>query len=286
MSGMADEMARRMADDGAGAPPGNGAPETTPPSPAAEPITTDTDDGGRAPESIPYARFKEVNDRYAALRPYEDLAGLGYDADSLRRLAEFEAAYVQDPIGTVESLARTLELPQGVIDGIMAAKAGSSDDEPPVGNEEGDQPPAVPQLSPEDKQRLDYVDQLREREREATANAQLQSVISAWDDLDKADEHVTPERLKLMAIAETLRNPPHGVELRTYEDVAKAARQVVIEYRDEQLGAAIRTGTRGTPSLPGSAPAPSPPIRFGNIREATRAAQAAIERGELPAISE
>jgi hypothetical protein len=267
----------------AGAAPGNGAPDATPTPPAAEPTTPDSGDGGRTPESIPYARFKEVNDRYAALRPFEDLTSLGYDADSLRRLAEFEAAYVQDPIGTVESLARTLDLPQSVIDGIVAARAGSSDSTPVV-EDEGDEqaPPAPPALSPEDKQRLEYVDQLRQREAEATANAQLQSVISAWDDMDKADEHATPERLKLMAIAETLRNPPAGVQLRTYEDVARAARSVVMEYRDEQLGAVIRTGSRGTPSLPGGAPAPAPPIKFSNIREATRAAQAAIERGELP----
>jgi len=279
-------MARRMAEDGAGAVPGDGATESPPAPPAAEPLTPDSSAGGQTPESIPYARFKEVNDRYAALRPYEDLAGLGYDADSLRRLAEFEAAYVQDPIGTVESLARTLELPQTVIDGIIAAKAGSSDDEQPVVDGEGEETPAVPQLSPEDKQRLEYVDQLRAREQEATANAQLAAVVSAWDDLDKADGHDIPERLKLMSIAETLRNPPPGVQLRTYEDVAKAARQPFIEYRDEQLGAAVRTGNRGTPSLPGSTPAPSPPVKFSSIREATRAAQAAIERGELPTISE
>jgi hypothetical protein len=270
-------------DPDAGAVPGSGAPETPPAPPAAEPYTPDSGADGGTPESIPYARFKEVNDRYAAIKPFEDLTALGYDADSLRRLAEFEAAYIQDPIGTVESLARTLELPEDVIEGIVAAKAGANPTVPAEGIEEP--PPAPAQMSPEDKQRLEYVDQLQKREQEATANAQLNAVISAWDELDTADEHVIPERLKLMAIAETLRNPPPGVELRTYDDVAKAARQPFIEYRDSELGAAVRTGNRGTPSLPGSAPAGAPPVKFTNLRQASRAAEEAIKRGELPGIS-
>jgi hypothetical protein len=282
---MEREMRARMEAEGqdpdAGAVPGSGASEATSSSPAAEPINTDTDDGRTPPESIPYARFKEVNDRYATLRPFEDLTALGYDADSLRRLAEFEAAYVQDPIGTIESLARTLELPESVIEGIVAAKAGTPDAGEIDPEAEPTPPPAI---SPEDRQRLEYIDQLQARERDAVANAQLNSVISAWDDLDKADDHVIPERLKLMAIAETLRNPPPGVELRTYEDVAKAARSPFIEYRDSQLGEVVRTGNRGTPPLPGSAPAGAPPVRFTNMRQATRAAEEAIARGELPAI--
>src|SRR4051794_14505307 len=107
MSGMADEMRARMeADGGAGLPggdtgasPGNaGEPPITEP-PTAGSSNTDTGSGNGAPDTIPYARFKEVNDRYAELKPFEELTSFGYDADSLRRLAAFEAGYLQDPYG-------------------------------------------------------------------------------------------------------------------------------------------------------------------------------------------
>jgi DNA-binding protein H-NS len=286
MSGMADEMARRIAEDGGdlGAAPGNeGGTPPEPQSPPAEALSTDTTDG-RTPETIPYARFKEVNDRYQGLKDFEELQGYGYDADSLRRLAAFESSYLQDPTGTTAAMVDNLDLPQEAKDAIKehlgAQNPGSAEGEPST----VDTPAAAP-LPPEVQERLQYVDQLRAREEEQAREAQLQAVVAAWDELDKKDEIKTPEKMKLMAIAATAQS---GGNWRTYEDLAKDARSSLLEYRSDVLGSAVRTGRGGSPpaSLPGSAPGGSGPVKFASIREATKAAEAAIARGELPSISE
>lgn len=294
MSGMADEMARRIAEDrgsglpsDAGAVPGNegGAPPPAAAPPAGE-SNADTAGAGGTPESIPYARFKEVNDRYSALRGYEELEQYGYDADSLRRLAAFEASYLQDPVGTWRTMADNLDLPQEVRDAIVShleGDAGSgngrAEGEPPAGGT-----PPAPELSPEMKERFDYLDQLREREQDAAREAQLQAVVEAWDRMDKTDDlPAAPRRLQLQAIASTAQG---GGQWRTYDELAQAARESVLEYREAVLGSAVRTGRGGSPpaALPGSAPASAGPVKFGSIREASKAAEAAIARGELPAI--
>src|SRR3954465_12667336 len=104
MSGLADEMSRRMAEDGgAGLPPespgdvvpGNEGRSPTPAAPPAGESNADTQPDAGHTDTIPYARFKEVNDRLAELRPFEELTTYGCDADSLRRLAAFETGYMQ-----------------------------------------------------------------------------------------------------------------------------------------------------------------------------------------------
>jgi hypothetical protein len=285
MSGMADEMARRAEADGVdlGAAPGNeGGTPTDDQSSSAGTLNSDTVDG-RTPETIPYARFKEVNDRYNGLKDFEELQGYGYDADSLRRLAAFEASYLQDPTGTTAAMVDNLDLPQDAKDSIkehLKVQSGSAEGEP-----SGDGTDAVAPLPPGVQERLDYVDQMREREAEQAREAQLQAVVAAWDELDKKDEIKTPEKIKLMAISATAQG---GGNWRTYEDLAKDARGSLLEYRSDVLGSAVRTGRGGSPpvSLPGSAPGGSGPVRFKDIREATKAAEAAIARGELPSISE
>src|SRR5215469_14378814 len=64
---------------------------------------TDTGRGG-PPETIPYSRFQEVNSRYQDLKQYETLEQYGIEPDSAVRLANFEAAYVQDPKGIINTL--------------------------------------------------------------------------------------------------------------------------------------------------------------------------------------
>jgi hypothetical protein len=286
MSGMADEMARRMAEDGLdpGAVPGNeGGSPPEPQTPPAEASNTDTSDG-RTPETIPYARFKEVNDRYQGLKDFEELQGYGYDADSLRRLAAFEASYLQDPTGTIAAMTDNLDLPQEAKDAIREQLKVSAANGSAEGESSGDGAQTAP-LPPEVQERLQYVDQLREREQQAAQEAQLQAVVAAWDELDKKDEIKTPERVKLMAIASTAQA---GGNWRTYEELAADARSSIMEFRSDVLGSAVRTGRGGSPpaSLPGSAPGGSGPVKFKDIREATKAAEAAIARGELPSISD
>lgn len=293
MSGMAAEIAARMAADNqdpvgdqpAGGVPGNeggGVP------PAAEPSNTDTGTQGGTPESIPYARFKEVNDQLVELKDFKILKDYGYDPDSLGRLAAFEASYQQDPIGTMKSMAASLDLPQEVLDALENASKGDETTPPePAGATAGGDAPTPPPLSAEDRERLEYVDQLRAREVEQANDAKLNAVLAAWSELDKNDNIATPsERFMLTQITGVLST---GATFQRPEDLAKAARDLVLEYRDGVLGGAVRrTGPGGAPlpnALPGSLPAAgSEPVHFTDLRQASKAAQAAIESGNLPSI--
>lgn len=296
MSGMEREMQARLQEDGgaglqhpdpaSGVGPGQGpvpGNEGVAP-PAAGPSTTDTgaQGGQTVPDTIPYARFKEVNDKYSSLRGYETLASYGYDPDSLGRLAAFEAEYQSNPYGVLKTMAERLDLPQELLDRIV---------DPTIGAGDGSQGPGQAQsqgsstrtddLPPDVKERLEYVDQLRQRDAEEANNAQLGRVEAAWDRLDEADGISTPRMVKLMAIQSLAGGPQ---TFTTVDDFAKAARIPLMEYRDEALGSAVRNRQTGqTPSLPGSGPVPTEPVNFGtDIRAASKAAQAAIERGELP----
>ncbi len=287
MSSMADQMAARMGiESPAGDPaPGNGTePNVTPPPPAAEPSTTDTG-GSNVPETIPYARFKEVNDR---LSSYRDLEQFGYDADSLRRLASFEQQYLTDPVGTWASLADNLDLPQELKDALAQHLAGDATPEPgPAGGNGSEEKPTL-ELPPEVQKRLDYVDRLQAEREESDRMAQLDRVVEAWDNLDRQDQFAVGdehrddyERMKLMAISATAGS---GVTYNSVDELAAAARQAVMGFRSSVLGEAVqRTVRGGSPApLPGGGSAPAPPVRFGSLKDANRAIAAAIERGELP----
>lgn len=295
MGSMAEEMKARMeADGGAGLPdgggdgavvPGNAGDPPNRAASSAETSNTETAAGSGTPETIPYPRFKEVNDRLNELKPVEELFQFGYDADSLRRLASFEASYLQDPIGTLANMAENLDLPQDTIDAIKAHVYSEGGNGRAEGEPVSDGASAS-SLPPEVQARLEYVDQLRAREDEALRQANLDSVVSAWDKLDKEENIKSPpERIKLMAIAATAQS---GQQFRTYDDFARAARESIIEYREDVLGSAIQTGRQGTspPALPSSAAHASGPVKFGNIREASRAAEEAIKRGDLPPVSD
>src|SRR5262245_46832489 len=97
--------------------PASGTGETTSgddQTPPAGAQNTDNESGGTPPETIPYSRFKEVNDAY---RPYKELSDVGYDADSLRQLAEFETSFKVDPVSTWLAVAANIDgLPQEMKD--------------------------------------------------------------------------------------------------------------------------------------------------------------------------
>src|SRR4030095_7615009 len=74
--------------------------------PPAEAINTDTGQQGPS-ETVPYSRFKEVNDQLRSYKTLEDEHG--YDADSLRQLAEWADRFDQDPVQSWLSVGAQLE---------------------------------------------------------------------------------------------------------------------------------------------------------------------------------
>jgi hypothetical protein len=282
---MAQDMAARIAEDGgAGLVPDSGgapgseegqAPQAG--APAAAPSTPDSTPTSGPPETIPYARFKEVNDRLQNLSGFETLASYGYDSDSLGRLAAFEAQYLQDPVGTWKTMADNIDLPQELKDALEAHLTSSEQaDAAP-----SDQAPKPSELSQEDRARLDYIDRVRQREIEDDRNQRLDHVVSIWTKMDQQDKIETPEHIKLMAISAAAGS---GQTFPTLEALADAARRTIVDYRSGVLGDAVqRTGRGGSPpALPGSLPVPSGPVKFDSLRAASKAAEEAIKRGELP----
>ena len=301
MSGMADEIAARMAQDGIqrddrvqgtgaervpaqepGGVPGNVGANVPPPAGASN---TDTGTQGGPPDSIPYARFKEVNDRLAGLRGYEELSQYGYDADSLRRLASFEQQYQADPVGVWRSMAVNLDLPPEVLDSINRFADAGSPPRQAEGQTSSVDPTGAPEVPAEVQKRLDYVDQMMQRDEQQGREAALDRVVAAWDEMDNREGVQTSKRTQLTYIAAMASRQQDGRPVYgTVEGLAEAARSARMEDRDADLGALVQPGNgmRGAPpALPGSLPTPAGPVKFESLREASQAAEADMLAGKL-----
>lgn len=307
---MAGEAAAAMAaaidaDGGAGLPGGDadaapgadGAGSAAAPPPPAGASNTDTGGDRGAPDTIPYARFKEVNDSLSSLKGFEPLIEVGYDPDSLGRLAAFEQQYISDPVGVWASMMDNIELPQELKDAVTqhveSARSGDASGAGRAGGEPSNGAKPALDLPDDVKQRLEYVDRLQAREAEAERNAQLDRVVSHWDELDKKDGITVPteakalEQYRILQYRQIAATLGAGEQFASVEDVVNAARQPMVDYRSSVLGGAVRTGRTGAPlAVPGGASAPAGPVQFKNIREATKAAEEAMKRGELPGIQE
>jgi hypothetical protein len=289
MSSMADQIQARIeADGGAGAVPGSGEVPAPSPAPAAAPSTPDSTGQG-TPETIPYARFKEVNDRLQGLSEYEQLQQYGYDPDSLGRLAAFEAQYMTDPVGTWMALAGDLDLPQEVrdaLDALGTAPATPGEPGSPTPGSAQQTPAVAPsaELPADVQQTLQWAQQRMAEEAQAAENAQTDAVLSAttshWDKLDEADSLKTPDNIKLTFISAAAARGGFN----TAEQLAEAARTDLLAYRDAELGSAVVGSRRpGAPlAVPGSAPGSAGPVKFGTLRDASRAAAADLQAGRLP----
>lgn len=301
MSGMADEIAARMEQDGAGseAPaPGN---ERETPNQPAEPSagTSNTDNAqGATPETVPYARFKEVNDQLASLKGYATLNEYGYDPDSLGQLAAFEARFMADPIGTYRELGNRIDLPDEVKAALEILDTSPDDRGQNQGGGDGgsssdgaddEQPPPswAKELLDDKRQREEEARTYAQQEEEEALDAQLDSVLDHWRSLDKADKltdeegnSTTPEHLMLTHISAAAARGGYT----STEALAEAARKDLMDYRESVLEGTVQRGRRdGAPALSGGSALPSDPLDFGSdIRKASKAAVAALERGELP----
>jgi hypothetical protein len=282
---MAEEIQRSIeADGGAGLAPGSA--DTPPPAdtPAAGPSTTETYQQGGPPESIPYARFKEVNDRLAELKGYEDLAQYGYDPDSLGRLAAFEAQYMTDPVATVARMVEDLDVPQEVKDqwsSLAGQSAGSSTPSTPA--EGGGTPESsdtdTSTLPPDVQEKLRWIDRKQAEEAQSANEAVLDSVLSHWDNLDREAQLETPKHVQLAFVSAAAA----GGGFTNAQQLAENARGQLMAYRDSTLGSVVGSGRAGgTPALPGSGPAAPELPNFTDLRDASKQALADIQAGRLP----
>jgi hypothetical protein len=264
------------------------------PSPPAGESNADTTEAG-PPETIPYARFKEVNDELSTLKGYAQLRDWGYDPDSLGRLAQFETAYMQDPSGVVAQLAENLDLPQEVVEALKAsAEASSSDagssgfpgseEDEPSDDEDDTTSPELKYLLERERKREQEERQIaesaQEQAQEQAADQLLQKVLDHWGELDEKDGVEFSQEHRLTYITAVAGAGAYN----TAEEMADAARRVAMGHRESMLGGVVRSRpTTGSPlTVPGGASVAGPPTRFVDIKEATKAARAAIERGEIP----
>lgn len=287
MGEMADRMQRMIAeeggegpDGGAAAAPGTGTEDIEPDAPAGAENTDISRQG--PPESIPYSRFQEVNQRYQQLKDYEQLAEYGIEADSALRLANFEASYVSDPKGTISNL---IDNQQDLsAEDKAAMKALLSREVSPAGargdDDDGEDGPALPADVVE---RLRYVDELRAREEAQASQTQLDHVVRHWDGMDKQDELDVPERTKLVWIQAAAGRGGY----QSLEELAETARTMFLEDRDVSLGSVVQSRGTGTPrTVPGGAAAPAPPEEFKSFGDANKQIMADIAAGRLPGMNE
>lgn len=258
---------------GGDAAPGTGQPPaTSTEQPPAEATTTETPaQEGQPPETIPYPRFKEVNDQ---LREYRDLG----DVDSLRQLADWAGEFDQNPVGTWLAVAKEMadQLPQSIRDA-LAAEA-SVQTPKPQGNtppqqpeSSNDEPPAWAKPLLEDKEK-------RDAEVEASARREaLNSLLQQWKDADAKDglKSIPDERML------TFISGNAGVAS-SMDNLLERARGEWLELRKETLGESVERDESGAPRrVPGSAPPPPQPRKIRSLAEASAEAEAAIKAGNL-----
>jgi hypothetical protein len=185
-------------------------------------------------------------------------------------------------------MADNLDLPQELIEELDRRLNDRQSSPPSAGRAEGEpsgDAPKPAELSPDVQKRLEYVDQLREREEAREREQQMDRILAAWDKLDEQDSLSTPAHTKLVYIAAAASS---GQVFSTVDELAKAARDQAMEYRDTVLGGAVqRTGNREvSPALPGGPPAPAPAVKFKDLRDASKQAEADIVAGRLPLLGE
>lgn len=273
-----NQPAEQAAQQGSGAPaPGTGTPpETAPPdTPPAEAQKSDTSEpSGGPPDSVPYSRFKEVNDQ---LRSFKELEQLGYDADSLRQLAQWGAQFDQNPVDSWMAVANELgdDLPADVREAIAAHLGVQEQTQPQQSDQDGNggEPPTWAQ---ELKQRLDERDAADERAARAEI---LDGLVSKWKEADvKAGIRSIPDERIYTYISGNAPNATNEDEL------FDLARKEYMDTREFILqGSVVKPGDPRAPvTVPGSgAPVQEAPPRPKTLAEASAAAMADLQAGQL-----
>jgi len=270
-------------NDPAGSPAqgtgGEPIPQQQPTTPSAGTINTDGQPNAGAPDTIPYSRFQEVNSRLQTLRPYETLMQMGIEPDSAVRLASFEQAYIQDPVGTLSAMVDQQDLPDAQKTALKALlhsqqDAALTDDQ----GDDGD----TPKLPDEVMEAVTWVREQRQERESADVQDRLDLMVRHWQQQDEQDGvKGTTERQRLLYIQQAAGS---GTQFQTLEQLAEAARTSFLEDRDSNLGSAV-TQTRGTGgplAVPSGGLPPTEPVVPKSMKEARALIQADIAAGRFP----
>lgn len=271
--------------DGAVAP-GTGETPGDPPDPSAETLNTDNDQGGGPPETIPYPRFKEVNDQLAELRGFKQLKDVGYDADSLRQLAEFEASFRASPVETWFAIADQIqELPSAVREVVRQHLSASDTTNAPAkpGDDTAGKEGEVPEWAKPLLTKVDEVtgklSQREEREAEDARQRSLDGMIAKWKKLDEesglkksADEaHMLTF---IMAHANTSQD-------KSLDEILESARAEWLAIREDAVGSELLPGGTNVPrTVPGSAAPINAAGTPKTLAEASARAKAFMEQNK------
>lgn len=263
--------------------PGTDDVPAPPVDPSAGTLNADTASGG-PPESIPYGRFKEVNDQ---LREYKELEAMGYDPSSLMNLANWEIGFGTDPAGEWLKLAERIDgLPESVKAAVREAQqqatvsTGSNQGETPSSPSTSDEPPPWAQELIADKTRREQEAQAR-AESEASQQV-LDTMLQQWNELDKqaglVDQEGNPlisDRQKLNFIAGA---SGAGEDIDTILNVARTEAIELLEVGRKQI-----ILPPGSPrSVPGGTSTPSAPaVAPKTLKEASAMAKADLSQGRL-----
>lgn len=268
------------AEDGVATPaPGTG--ETQPGANGSSAGTENADTAsGRQSETIPYSRFKEVNDQLSELRPFKELVELGYDADSLRQLAEFEVNFAKNPTQEWLRIADKLQdLPPAVREAIKNELQGSQNG-PAGGSTPAVQQNANDETTDEREARLRRLEEREAAREEASRQAQqdqlLQSVLDKWTEADKQDnlKPLSEERMLTFIMA-------HSGSAKSLDELLEVARGEYLDLRNEALQSSVKRENTTPRSVPGSGVETPAPRKPKTLADARAAIEADVKTGRL-----
>jgi hypothetical protein len=243
------------------------------PDPISPAAAQNTEQGQGEPGPIPYTRFKEVNDQ---LRPYKELERVGYDADSLRGLAEWEQTFRGDPVSNWMQIAKNIE---GLPEGVQMAIADFYDepydtedysDVSDDGEGETGQTVVDPLQDERVRNAIEYTEARQRRDEQEARLGVLNEIQDGWRALDKQQNIEDPvdEQTMLTLIAGSAGTGG------SKDEILQNARATWLNIRKGAQSSMVKTGP--LPGLPPAVPGGAAPTTAGAPRPKTFAEMNAL----------
>lgn len=277
--------------EGSGTAPGTGdTPAPNPPQspPEAAPSTTEAAGTGAVPETVPYARFKEVNDGY---KPYKELQAMGHTADSLRELAEWERSFDMNPVGSWMAVAEALgdQMPESVREAVAQHRQTTGAATTPPGSvtptqpDNGASPPSPEEPPAWAKPLIEDFEGRTNQAREDSNKETLDKIVNWWLAEDKELGIKSPDRKHML----TFIAGNAGI-VDSIEDLQSTARQEWLELTQGAVQESIVREPGGALPVPDGVPPANPAPVLKTLKEANARVLADVRAGrlKLPTIEE